>query len=433
MWVHDFINFWMHKGWPVIIRVFWYFFTFELLRYVVLDILILFFYKTNRYFKKGDRKVAREKLWQELPFVSVIVPGKNEGKHLYKLVRSLSEQTYKNFEIIVVDDGSDDKTPLIGRDLEENGLITLFLRNEVRGGKASAANLAFRYAKGKYILHLDADCSFNRNALENALVPFYMDPEIGAVGGNLEVRNPHANLCTTLQAIEYLKTIGIGRMVTSYLGIYNIISGAFGLFRKDLLDKVRGWDIGPGLDGDITMKIRKLGYKIYFEPAAVGLTSVPKNFKALSKQRLRWNKSIIRFRMRKHKDIFAPNQHFSFINFFASAENIFFNVILNVLWFANLFDILIHFPHLIPYIIPFNILLYMCANFLQYWVVIMFSDERIEKIKLLPFVPLMVFYNGYYLRIVKSIAHFRELFMWASYKDPWNPAKSSQQAKRLQI
>jgi len=433
MSIDEFIAFWTSAGAAKALRVFWYFFAFEVSRYVLFDFVVVLFYKGDRYMKRGNRESAKESLWAELPFVSVIVPGKNEGKHIYKLVQSLSEQTYKNFEIIVVDDGSDDKTALIGRDMERNGLITLFLSNEVRGGKASAANLAFRYAKGKYILHLDADCSFHRDAIENILFPFYMDPQLGAVGGNLEVRDPGKNLCTSLQAIEYLKTISIGRMVTSYLGIYSIISGAFGMFRKDVLDQVKGWDIGPGLDGDITMKIRKLGYRIHFEPSAIGLTNVPNTFGKLGKQRLRWNKSIVRFRMRKHKDVFYPGEHFRFVNFFASAENIFFNVILNILWYVHISDMIINFSDLLIYILPMNLLLYTLANTLQFLVVMIFSSDYKDKLKLVPYLPLMVFYNGYYMRIVKTIAHFREMFMWSSYNDPWNPSKSSQQAKKYHL
>ena len=79
-----------------------------------------------------------------MPLISIIAPGKNEGENIYKLVKSLNEQTYQKVEIIIVDDGSDDETPIIGRSLEKHGLIDKFVRNHMRGGKASAANLALR-------------------------------------------------------------------------------------------------------------------------------------------------------------------------------------------------------------------------------------------------------------------------------------------------
>ncbi|MBL4604713.1 MAG: glycosyltransferase, partial [Flavobacteriaceae bacterium] len=313
----EYLNYWFVVGLQKFIRVFWYFVIFEFTRYVIIDYIIAFIFWLTGKTRKEKMEVAKQKLFSENPFISVIIPGKNEGRHLYKLTKSLAEQTFRNFELIIVDDGSDDNTAIIGKNLEAQGLIDMFIRNEMRGGKASAANLALRYSKGKYIVHLDADCSFDRDAIEKILIPFYLDEKIGAVGGNVKARNYKENLCAKLQAIEYLKTISVGRIVTSYLGIYKIISGAFGAFRKDVIDCVGGWDIGPGLDGDITVKIRKSGYKIHFQPEAVCLTNVPSNFKALTKQRLRWDKSIIRFRVRKHRDIYMPNANFNWSNFFS--------------------------------------------------------------------------------------------------------------------
>lgn len=429
----EFIRYWQLAGWEKFLRVFWFFFLFEFTRYVLIDYLVLIFYYLKRKVHKSDWEDARTALHLEQPLVSVIVPGKNEGKHLFKLVKSLSEQTYQNLELIVVDDGSDDQTALIGRDLERNGLIDLFLSNKVRGGKASGANAALTYAKGKYIVHLDADCSFDRDAVEEVLLPFYYDPKIGAVGGNLEVCNHEESIATTLQAIEYLKVILTGRMVTSTLGIYRIISGAFGAFRADILHRLGGWDIGPGLDGDITVKIRKLGYRVYFQPSAHGLTSVPNTFQKLAKQRLRWDKSIIRFRVRKHRDIFYPNEQFRFSNFFSSLENIGYNVVMNIKWFIYLIDIVVNFSGLIKFILPMNILLYSAANFVQFSAIMLIVQKPKEKRKLILYLPLMVFYTGYFLRIVRTMAHFKELFFLASYKDPWNPYKSSRMAKQLGI
>lgn len=429
----EFIDYWMSAGPEKLIRVFWYFFIFELFRYVIMDFIVIILFKFGRYINRTKWQRARESLIEDNPLVSIIVPGKNEGPHIYKLVKSLKEQTYKNFELIVVDDGSDDQTKYIGRDLENNGLIHMFISNPVRGGKASGANAALSYTQGKFVVHLDGDCSFDRDAIESTLIPFYYDPRIAAVGGNLEVRNHHASLATILQSIEYLKVILTGRMVTSYLGIYRIISGAFGTFRTDVIKRLGGWDIGPGLDGDITVKIRKLGYKVHFEPTANGLTSVPDTFSKLIKQRLRWDKSIVRFRLRKHIDVFYPNANFRMINMLSSLENIGYNLIFNVKWFIYIIDILINYGGLIHLIIPMNILFYTISNYLQFLMIQLIAPNPDKKHYLLWFVPLMVLYNGYFLRIVRTMAHFKELFFLRSYDDPWNPLKSSLKAKALRI
>lgn len=427
----EYIQYWFAVGFNKFLRVFWYFCIFEFTRYIIIDYIVLFFQNLTK--KSDDEKFqkARHELFLENPLISIIIPGKNEGAHLYKLTKSLAEQTYQNFELIIVDDGSDDDTPIIGKNLERLGLIDMFIRNEMRGGKASAANLALRYAKGKFIVHLDADCSFDRDAIEQVVIPFYYDEKIGAVGGNVKVRNYQDSLCASLQAIEYLKTVSVGRIITSYLGIYKIISGAFGAFRPEILDKIGGWDIGPGLDGDITVKIRKCGYKTVFAPKAICLTNAPSKFKVLTKQRLRWDKSIIRFRVRKHKDVYFPHANFSWSNFFALFENVFYNVILDITWLIYMIDIIFNYSSSLHFIIPMNFTLYVAMSYVQMGSILMFTERKKEEAKLLKLVPLMTLYTGLYLRLVRTTAYYQEFFFKRSYEDPWNPVKSSSMAKRF--
>ena len=425
----EYFNYWNEVGIGKFIRVFWYFVIFEFTRYITIDFIIAGYFKLNEKKRKRDWELARTKLFAENPLISIIIPGKNEGAHLFKLTKSLAEQTYKNFELIIVDDGSDDDTPIIGKNFERLGLIHTFLRNEMRGGKASAANLALRFSKGKIVVHLDADCSFDADAIENIIIPFYMDDKIGAVGGNVKVRNYRVSLCAKLQAIEYLKTVSIGRIITSTLGIYKIISGAFGAFRMDVLDRVGGWDIGPGLDGDITVKIRKSGFKTVFSPTAICLTNAPSKFKKLTKQRLRWDKSIIRFRVRKHFDVYLPHKGFSWSNFFALFENVFYNVVLDLAWCIYIVDMYINYNSSLDFIIMMNLTLYFCASFVQMISIYIFSERRTEELYLWRYLPLMSIYTGIYLRMIRTRAYFDEFFFRKSYNDPWNPLKSSTQAK----
>jgi len=427
----DFFWYWHSNGMEKILSVFWYFFLLEAPRFLLMDFFILIVYFRKRKSQRKARDKARQEFFLENPLVSVISPGKNEGKHIYRLVSSLKEQSYKNLEIIIVDDGSDDDTQLICKSLYDNGYIDIFISNDERGGKASAANLALRYATGKYLVHLDADSSFDSQAIEKIILPFYMNARVGAVGGNVKVRNYKDSLCTSLQAIEYLQTISIGRMVTSYLGIYKIVSGAFGAFRKDIVDRIGGWDIGPGLDGDLTVKIRKLGYAVEFEHTAVGFTNVPSTFNQLSNQRLRWSKSLIRFRLRKHKDVFIPNASFSLLNFFAVFENLFFNLILDLVWFFYIINIIIVNINFLAYIIPLKLMIYGVASLLQFIVALIISERWRKELKLIIYVPILMFYAGYYMRIIRTMAYLKEIFFYSSYKDPWNPRKSSAKAEEF--
>lgn len=430
--IDDFFGYIMIVGPAKLIRIFWFFIFFEFLRFFAFELTTLIIWYIGNKSRKLKYQVARRKLFIDRPLVSIIVPGKNEGQHIYKLVMSMKEQTYTNYEFIVIDDGSDDDTEAICKSLQKNGYIDLFLRNDVRGGKASAANLGFRYSTGKLVVHLDADCSYDNDALEKIIIPFYLDDNIGAVGGNILVRNYKDSLCATLQAIEYADTISVGRITSSYLGIYRVVSGAFGAFKREALERVGGWDIGPGLDGDITVKLRKLDYKIAFEPEAICQTSVPDTFRKLVKQRLRWDKSIIRFRVRKHKDVFFPNSTFKFSNFISSFENITYNLVLNFKWWVYVIDMTLNYPTILMFIIPFNILLYTITNFLKFLIFSLFRTRKNEQVSyFILYLPCMVFYFGLYLRIVRTIAYIDELFFKRSYEDNWNPAKSSAHAKEL--
>ena len=162
--MQEFLNFWHQQGTDGFIRIFWFYFVFELPRYVLLDYFVLAYYLYKRKFGNEDRREGHKKLLKEMPLVSIIVPGKDEGRNYYRLVKSLEEQTYKNYEIILVDDGSTDDSELIGRKLEREGKVEHFLRNEVRGGKASAANMGLRYSDGEFVVHTDRPAALQHDS-----------------------------------------------------------------------------------------------------------------------------------------------------------------------------------------------------------------------------------------------------------------------------
>ncbi|MES9851956.1 MAG: glycosyltransferase [Candidatus Thiodiazotropha sp. L084R] len=418
-----------------LIAYFWPFFLFDLTRYVLFDVLILTLYLPRRKRNKQRRAEARKLLFHEKPLVSVIVPGKNEGKHIPSLADSLSRQTYKKLEIVIVDDGSDDDTEVICRRLLKAGEIDQYIRNEVRGGKASAANTALCYSTGKYVIHLDADSELRYDSIETILLPFYQDSKIAAVGGDIRVANLDDTMATRTQAIEYFKGISTGRTVSSMLGILRIVAGAYGAFRRDVLDRLGGWDVGPGLDGDITMKIRKLGLKVVHEPHAVCYTNVPTSFRKLAKQRFRWDRSMVRFRARKHFDVLLPTSNFILGNFITTSENLFYNLFLNFKWWFYLAQVIFFHGALLQNIIIVNYLLYTLANLAEFLVAVILLRKTLRRQDLLLFIylPLMPLYTGLYLRIVRTYAYIMEFIHRSSYADRWNPWKVSKVVKKERL
>ena len=411
---------------------FWFFIVFDFARYVLADTIFLCVHFIKRRRNRPERDIARTKLFHENPLISVIAPGKNEGRHIPRLAASLHEQTYKNIEIIIVDDGSTDNTDLILRNLKAQGKIDRHFKNDIRGGKASAANLALHYAKGQIVVHLDADSHLQDDSIEQIILPFFVDPNIGAVGGDIRVKNIDESLATTLQSVDYMKAISTGRVVNSTIGILRIISGAYGAFRKDILDRLKGWDVGPGLDGDITVKIRKLGYKVCHEPDAVCYTNVPNTFRKLAKQRVRWDRSLVRFRVRKHNDLLSvTGKHFDFLNFFTVADNLIFNLLLNFKWWVYIIQIVFFNTEFLPIILVINYLLYFFSNILEFSLAYKLygkSMRRQEKLLFL-YLPLMPFYTGFFLRFVRTYAHIMEFLHKASFDDQWNPWKVSRTLK----
>lgn len=408
-----------------LLTIYWFLFLVEFPRYYLLEIFISIRYAVLKPFRRKLDRKARIVLFSENPLVSILVPGKNEGKHIFKLVQSLKEQTYRNYEIIVVDDGSDDDTPYICSNLEQNGFIQRYIRINDRTGKAGAANLGAQFAKGKYIVHLDADSSLDRNAIEKILIPFYLNKKVKAVGGCVKVRNAKRNICTSLQALEYLKTIMVGRMVTSELGIYHIISGAFGAFERETLEKIGFWDIGPGLDGDITQKIRKAGFKVVFANEAVCMTNVPEKWQNLYVQRRRWSRSLVRFRIRKHKDILLPNRNWRFINWISNMESIFYDCICNYMWFYYLIGLLFIYTDRLLEIMVVAWLIRMIFAFIAFGIILLVTERPREEFHLIKYLPLSTFYTGYFLRVTRLIAYTTEFFFFKSYRDQWNPRKTS--------
>lgn len=413
-----------------IFSMYWYIFIFTIPRFYVIEWVILL----TRYFTSGSRRrkeqVALQKLYLEFPFVSIIVPGKNEGDNIFKLATSLREQTYTNYELVIIDDGSDDNSFLICNDLLKNGFIDKFYSLDFRGGKASAANMGLYNNNAKYVVHLDADSSLDRNAIEQIIMPFYLSDRIKAVGGNIKVRNNKESLCTALQSLEYLETVMISRTINSHLRILRIISGAFGAFDMEVLKSLRGWDIGPGLDGDITQKIRKLGWRVIFNHKSICLTNVPAKFHTLFKQRLRWSKSLVRFRIRKHNDIFnVRSANFQGRNFIANVDNILYNFVFDYVWIYYVVTVAKNNMDQIFMIIVLGMVVLTPFRIIGFLICQNFSERANSELYLFKLIPLQYFYSGVFLRINRIIAGIMELFFFSSYKDPWNPTKSSFQAR----
>jgi len=242
----------------------------------------------------------------EYPPISLLVPAYNEGRLIESALKSLLELDYPHYEIIVVDDGStDDTLANASRMAGEYGGCRVRVTTKKNGGKASALNAGLAMAEHPIVLCMDADSRLESGTLKSAVVHF-RDPSVGAVAGNVKVVN-RRNLWTRLQALEYVEGLNMARRAQGFLNAVNIVPGPIGLFRRDVLLAVGGYDRDTfAEDADLTLKILTAGWKIRYEPRAVAWTEAPERLVDLIQQRYRWTRGILQALAKHKRTLFFP-------------------------------------------------------------------------------------------------------------------------------
>jgi cellulose synthase/poly-beta-1,6-N-acetylglucosamine synthase-like glycosyltransferase/peptidoglycan/xylan/chitin deacetylase (PgdA/CDA1 family)/spore germination protein YaaH len=238
------------------------------------------------------------------PFVSILVPAYNEELVIIKTISSLLASNYDSYEIIVIDDGSKDKTSEVVRESFSNEeRVRLFAVSN--GGKAAALNWGLKYATGEIVIALDADTLFAPQTI-GALAHRFYDPAIGAVAGNAKVGN-RTNIVTRWQALEYITSQNMDRRAFASLNCITVVPGAVGAWRRELIEKAGGFQSDTlAEDQDLTLSIRRMGHNIGYEEDAIAWTEAPDTLRTLARQRFRWAFGTLQC-MRKHIDVlFRP-------------------------------------------------------------------------------------------------------------------------------
>ncbi len=249
------------------------------------------------------------------PFISIIVPAYNEGLVIKDSVDSLLKLDYPNYEIIIVNDGSSDNTAEVAETLVENrqgkhSIVKVSLINKPNGGKAKALNAGIQYSEADFVLCMDGDSQLTPDTLKRG-VRHFIDPEVGAVAGNVKIENRRKFL-TDLQALEYIEGLNLARSAQGQLKQVNIIPGPIGFFRKVALRDAGYYSSDTfAEDADITLKILASGWKIEYEPNAVSLTEAPATLHQLLKQRYRWTRGILQAIRKHRKHIYNPTVNFT--------------------------------------------------------------------------------------------------------------------------
>lgn len=293
-----------------------------------------------------SRRVLRSTI---APRVSVLAPAYNEGVSVVESVGSLLRLNYPNLEVVLINDGSSDRTlealasafrlvpihTIYQRVVPHQPIVQLYrsptepaliVVDKANGGKADALNAGLNVASGDLVCAIDADTLIERDALVRMVRPFLERDDVVAAGGTIRV----ANGCTVragavvtvraprrplvgFQVVEYLRAFLFGRLGWNQLGGNLIISGAFGVFRRERTLQVGGYEHATvGEDMELVARLRRSGLddggpsRVEFIPEPVAWTEVPESTRILGRQRDRWQRGLADVLWRQRGAILRP-------------------------------------------------------------------------------------------------------------------------------
>ncbi len=289
----------------------------------------------RQYLNEVRAEKYREILSSEVaPSISMLVPAFNEEKSIVESVRALLTLAYPRLEIVVLDDGSTDATfetlsstfdltpiqPIYDQRIVTSKVTAIYrsrrfpnllVVSKDKGGKADTLNVGINVATSELLCAIDADTILDPDGLRRLVRPFIRSSDVVAAGATIRVANgctvthgrlasergPHRALAG-MQAVEYLRAFLFGRPGWNRLGGNLLISGAFGLFRRESLLETNGYEKSVGEDMELIVRLRRHGYetgkpaRIEFVPDPVAWTETPVSFRELGRQRERWQRGF---------------------------------------------------------------------------------------------------------------------------------------------
>ena len=313
------------------------------------------------------------------PGVSIIAPAYNEERTIVNNARSLLAQDYPTFEVIIVNDGSKDKTLdllienfqlvevpfayvehihtkpyrrlLKSTNPEYHRLIVVDKENG--GTKADAVNAGLNASSYSYFINTDVDCILANDAILQCIMPFLEDNSVIAVSGIMAVSNgckiengqivkarpPHMP-APLFQTLEYMRSFLVGKMGWSTINAMPNVSGGYGLFDKKIVIAAGGYR-SDSFAEDMDMLIRMVGYCCDFKrkyrvvqiPATCAWTEVPSSVRTLYRQRVRWGRGLLQTFVR-HRD-FMLNKNYKKLGLITMPYQFIFELIAPIIEFVG--------------------------------------------------------------------------------------------------
>jgi peptidoglycan-N-acetylglucosamine deacetylase len=242
------------------------------------------------------------------PRVAVLIPAYNEETVIVRTIRSVLNSDYKNLHIVVIDDGSLDRTAEVAREayLAEIAAGRVQVFSKANEGKAAALNFALDRLTEEVYVGIDADTVIAADAISK-LIPHFEDPLIGAMAGNAKVGN-RVNLWTRWQALEYITSQNFERRALDLFHVVTVVPGAIGAWRTAPVKAAGGYPLNTvAEDADLTMNLLEQGLRVDYEDRALAYTEAPIDVRGLMRQRFRWSFGTLQA-VWKHRAAFVRNK-----------------------------------------------------------------------------------------------------------------------------
>ncbi len=286
-----------------------FFATVMLLKYFIF-LMVAPFYQVQEYIRRLKIKDTKP-YWE--PLVTIIIPAWNEEIGIKKSITSLINNTYKNIEIIAVNDGSTDNTEKVIKKIKDKRLRYI---KKQKAGKGSALNEGIKYARGEIIVTMDADSAFDKNAINN-IVNYFKDGNVDALVGNVKIANG-AGVLGLIQKLEYMFGFYF-KKAHHIFGAEYIFGGACAAFRKKTTFEKFGLfdETNKTEDIEMSMRLRFNGIKSVYAEDVIAYTEGATTLLGLINQRLRWKKGRFDTFLKYRKLFFSfDRNHNLFLSWF---------------------------------------------------------------------------------------------------------------------
>lgn len=320
-------------------------------------VLESFIYLSAIYEVYRNRARNSHQLWRRVlasplaPSITVLMPAYNEEVWILDSVTRTLALRYPDIEVIVINDGSSDSTmaklneefelseilPIYQKRIEtghvrsikrSKSIPNLLVVDKENGGKADSLNVGLNVASGDLVCAIDADTIVGANALQELVTPFLTHSDTVAVGGTIRLVDQRVPEDETTgmkkaptkwmlgaQTVEYLRSFVVGRLGWNPLGGAIVISGAFGLFDREAMVDVGGYDRSSiGEDMELVVRLRRHAYeqgrfaRVAFAPNPVAWTEAPASFRTLARQRNRWFRGLLDV-LHRHRTMFFKKRY----------------------------------------------------------------------------------------------------------------------------